>query len=380
MIRTLRTDAEFLTALDKLLQIICQKLQLTKTQYRLAEEHYRAVGRWLEQEGSILAPYRPIIYPQGSLPMGTTNKPLSREEYDLDFVCELLIDWRRTNPIDLLSKVEFRLREHDDYRSRIERKNRCVSLKYAHDFHLDIVAACSNSALGEGQIRVPDRELKSWRDSNSKQYIAWFDRIAETYAVSARCLDHAEPLPQQESLEEKAPLRCAIQLMKRCRDLTFTGEKSGLAPASILLSTLCAECYQGQESVSEAIFGILQGICYRIANTKGRLQVWNQANQVLEDLGERWDRNPCAYQEFVIWIGEFSRLWEQLMNTRGHAAIAGILAILFEENLTQAAMRDSANWVDQGRLAGQLGMVPKTGALTNRPCPIVVPKNTFYGD
>jgi hypothetical protein len=312
--------------------------------------------------------------------MGTTNKPLGREEYDLDFVCELLIDWRRTNPIDLLSKVEFRLREHDDYRSRIKRKNRCVSLKYAHDFHLDIVPACSNAALGEGQIRVPDRELKSWRDSNSKGYIAWFDRIAETYAVSAGCLDHAEPLPQQESLEEKAPLRCAIQLVKRCRDLAFTGEKSDLAPASILLSTLCAQCYQGQESVSEAIFGILQEIHHRIANTEGRLQVWNPANQVLEDLGERWDRNPRAYQEFVNWIGDFSRLWEQLMNTRGHAAIAGILAILFEENLTQAAMRDSANWVDQGRSAGQLGTVPKTGGLTTRPCPIIVPKNTFYGD
>lgn len=334
----------------------------------------------LEQEGSILAPYRPIIYPQGSLPMGTTNKPLDREEYDLDFVCELLIDWRRTNPIDLLSKVEFRLREHDDYRSRIERKNRCVSLKYAHDFHLDIVPSCSNPALGEGQILVPDRELKSWRDSNSKQYITWFDRIAETYAISAGRLDHAEPLPQQESLEEKAPLRCAIQLVKRYRDLAFTGEKSDLAPASILLNTLCAESYQGQESVSEAIFGILQGILYRIATTQGRLQVWNPANQVPEDLGERWERNPRAYQEFVHWIGNFHRRWEQLMNTTGHAAIAGILAILFEENLAQAAIRDSANWVDQGRLAGQLGTIPKTGVLTTRPCPIVIPKNTFYGD
>lgn len=93
MVTVFTTDAAFLSPLDRFLEGICRRLQLTPTQYELAKSHYEAVGNWLEQEDSILAPYRPVIYPQGSLPMGTTNKPLDKEEYDLDFICELAIPW-----------------------------------------------------------------------------------------------------------------------------------------------------------------------------------------------------------------------------------------------------------------------------------------------
>jgi hypothetical protein len=57
-----RKDALFLTRLDRILESICRKLQLTVTQYNLAESHYLAVGKWLEDKSSILAPYRPSLY------------------------------------------------------------------------------------------------------------------------------------------------------------------------------------------------------------------------------------------------------------------------------------------------------------------------------
>lgn len=377
MITSYREDASFLSPKDRILEAICAKLQLTTTQYKLANQHYESVGEWLEKDNSILALYNPKIYPQGSLPMGTTNKPRGREEYDLDFVCELSIPWQNISPNELVSKFEFRIREHKDYASRMERKNRCIRLTYAHDFHLDIVPACSNQRLGEGQILIPDREAQGWRHSNSKKFIEWFDSQTMKLLI-AKHLDHAEPLPKQESLEEKAPLKFAVQLFKRYRDVAFK-DTPELAPVSIVLSTLCATYYQGQESVFEAIEGILLGIAVAVEQNQGkRLEVWNPANQVPEDLGERWE-NQEAYMSFVKWIKSFKALWEKLKTARGYPNIGKILEALFDEYPTKEVIREDAERIEKLREKDRLGILPKSAILTSQTDIIKVPNNTFYG-
>ncbi len=77
--------------LDVLLELICARIQLTDTQYRSANEHYRAISDWLARSGSPVRLLSPTIYPQGSLSLGTTTKPLRRAEFDLDSVCQLSI-------------------------------------------------------------------------------------------------------------------------------------------------------------------------------------------------------------------------------------------------------------------------------------------------
>src|SRR5947208_71581 len=108
----------FDSQLDDLLDRICAALELSHTQHKTAEERYSAIGVWLSAPGSALARFRPEIYPQGSLRIGTTVKPFARLEYDLDLVCELVgLDWRKLrNPIAVLDAVEGRLREHETYR------------------------------------------------------------------------------------------------------------------------------------------------------------------------------------------------------------------------------------------------------------------------
>ncbi|MEQ9235849.1 nucleotidyltransferase domain-containing protein [Coleofasciculus sp. E2-BRE-01] len=375
MVTMFRADATFLSELDRILEGICRKLQLTPTQHDLARQHYEAVGNWLEHEGSILAPYHPKIYPQGSLAMGITNKPLGKEEYDLDFICELSIPWWTISPEDLVSKFEYRIREHQDYTARMERGNRCIRLTYAHNFHLDIVPACSNKGLGYGQIRIPDKKAKSWKDSNSKDYIKWFNKRAR----QSRRVDSAEPLPLQESLEEKPALKCAVQLFKRHRDVAFRNMLD-LAPVSIVLGTLCAIHYQGQESVGEAVAGILNGIAQSIAQNQGSiLLVLNPANKVREDLGERW-KNAEAYEKFVVWIGEFNKLWLELSNAKGYPEISRLLETLFDEQPTRDVIREDAVQVGNIRGTGQLGILPGSGTLTSQPGAIHIPKNTFYGN
>jgi hypothetical protein len=262
----------------------------------------------------------------------------------------------------------------------MNRGKRCIRLTYAHDFHLDIVPACSNAVLGYGQIRIPDRELKNWRDGNSRAYIDWFNKqaVRVNHKIQDRSMDHAEPLPKPESLEDKPALKYAVQLFKRYRNIAFI-DMPDMAPVSIVISTLCAQHYQGQTSVNEAVSGILAGVATSIRQNQGkRLQVWNPANNVPEDLGERWE-NEKAYTYFVNWIAGFCRLWQQLSEAKGYEEISRRLEALFGEQPTKDVIREDGTRLSQNRLRAQLGISSETGMLTSHPNAIRVPNNTFYG-
>jgi len=146
--------------LDDLLTRICEALQLSPSQHELAVERYTAVGRWLAAPDSSLARFRPEIYPQGSLRIGTTTKPLKRQEYDLDAVAEFQVATTSfPRPVILLDLLEERLLEHPQYSTMLERKNRCVRLNYANEFHIDFLPGCPDPRLGGTCLLVPDRSL-----------------------------------------------------------------------------------------------------------------------------------------------------------------------------------------------------------------------------
>jgi hypothetical protein len=96
--------------LDRLLDRIGVKLQISSTAYNLADERYHSVSAWLNDEKSPLKIYRPRIYPQGSINLGTTTKPVGEAEYDLDFVCEFQIKREEClDPLIMLDLLEQRL-------------------------------------------------------------------------------------------------------------------------------------------------------------------------------------------------------------------------------------------------------------------------------
>jgi hypothetical protein len=199
---------------DDLLTRICSKLQISPTQHQLAETRYHAIGEWLSADGSRLAKYNPQIYAQGSLRIGTTVKPLFAQEYDLDLVCEIHVDpLLFPNPVELLNLVEGRLREHQIYNEMIERKNRCIRINYAGDFHLDILPACPDTASGATCVVVPDREARCWKHSNPKGFASWFDATAAE--VRPEFKRFAEPLPEQVAAEDMVVLKLVVQLLKR---------------------------------------------------------------------------------------------------------------------------------------------------------------------
>jgi hypothetical protein len=362
------------TLLDELLLRICSKLQLTPTQQEMAEDRYLAAGRWVAAEGSTLHRYHPQIFPQGSLRIGTTVKPLAREEFDLDFVLQLEMEWR--NPILVLDEVEARFRAHDTYRDMIERKNRCIRLNYKNDFYMDVLPARPDrTALGTCLL-VPDRELHIWVPSNPKGFAAWFEsreavrRLAERVAI--------EPLHGVETLANKSPLQLAVQLWKRHRDIDFR-DRPKLAPVSIVLTTLAGLHYNGEQSVYEALLMILTRTLGSLPSS-GRLSVCNPSNPK-EDLADRWNR-PEAYRAFVNSTQDLLTRWQRLPQTVGIDETTTTLKLLFGEKVTLAAVRDHAVALEQKRSAQELAVRRNTGLITSTATSAAVPikRNTFFGD
>lgn len=361
---------------DDLLHRIGEKLQLSATDHQTAETRYQAIGNWLSAEDSSLSVYDPQIYPQGSLRIGTTVKPRAQEEFDLDLVCKIQVDPQVfPNPIDLLNRVEARLQEHGTYKDMLERKNRCVRINYANEFHLDILPACPDRYAGGTCVVVPDREARSWKPSNPKGYAAWFEGIADRSAISFR--KEIEPLPEQEALLAKAPLKRAVQLIKRWRDVYYE-DNPELAPISIVLTTLAAKHYGQEPSAGDAVTSILRGIVASIPSY-GRLEVCNPSNP-REDLSERWDECPENYRAFVSGIVEFERQWREVNDLRG-AQLTDRLKQLFGVAPTESAIKDQADFIERQRRGNGLGIHSATGIIvsSNSPSSVSVRPNTFYG-
>lgn len=364
--------------LDDLLHRVGVRLQLTETQHGLATARYESIADWFEREGSPIAAYSPHIYPQGSLKVGTTVRPIGRCEFDLDLVCVLQVAPQTfKNPEDALVLIEKRLQAHGQYVVMLDRKKRprCVRVLYADDFHLDIVPACPYPVAGEHAIVVPDRNLQSWHPSNPHGFAAWFEKEAGKALLIAK----ADPVPGFELVERKAPLKRVVQLMKRWRDVAFR-EDPKLAPSSIVLTTLAATHYDGDASVYSALAKILFGIA-RSLPAQGRLVVLNPVS-LQEDLSDGWDRVSGAYEAFCTRLSGFAARWHALSRARGIPAAAAILEELFDEEVG-TLVKAQAQMIQAVRKQRLLGVDRRNVALRSVVASagvVPVQRNTFYGD
>ena len=351
----------FETQLDDLLMRICIELQLEDNRYKLAVASYQAVGKWLESQ-SLVMRLRPTIYPQGSMLLDTTVKPLLGDEYDLDFVCEFICGTTFfREPAEALNLIERSLRANGAYDPMVERMNRCVRLNYAREFHMDILPACKDTQNGGTCILVPDRRLHDWTPSNPKGFGAWFsDRARQVFLRTL--LEKAAPIPAQQNAERKPPLKLCVQLWKRWRDVRYKGNPD-TAPISIVLTTLAGLIYRGERSVAAAIGNILEETANAARTTHPRLVVLNPSNHD-EDLSERWDSNSGSYREFVKGVIEFESQWKALAQARGIDKVARALEGLFGAEIAKRVVEKQTRDIEAARSRNEIGMRKGSGIIT----------------
>lgn len=367
-------STDFIADLDALLYEVCEELQLTPGRHIQAEQRYHAVAGILEGAGSPFADFGPKIYPQGSMRLGTTVRPI-QGPHDLDFVFELSAPYERIDPMKLIQTLFEVLKSNGVYRDMVELKNRCVRIIYANEFYMDILPACVDSRSGANCIQIPDRQVKSWKPSNPIGYADWFKRQV---VLSPRVLlEKAVPLPAQQRTEDKRPLQLIVQLIKRWRDLYFEGTAG--APISIVLTTLAADHYQGEQSIGEGLLIVLDRIVSAIATAErqgSRLAVHNPSNHA-EDLSERWDEDPSAYRRFTCGIREFAADWREVLS-RGRN-LNSELNRLFGEAVVEQGRVKKAQHLQEARKAGLLGVTSAGRIVSVSAGTTPLRANTFHG-
>lgn len=370
--------------LDLLLEQIAATLQLTPTQFERAETAYGAVTEWLAADGSPLAPYRPALYPQGSAALRTNNRPVGRNDHDVDVVCQLLVTgW---DAMGVYEAIYQRLADHGTYRTMLERKDRCVRLNYEREFHLDIIPAepapRPDLRWGELAVRIPDRARAGWTPSNPAGYVRWFHEQAET-ARLAKAAREAAPLPRPVTTGDATVLALVVQLIKRYRDLRFTEPaRSELAPRSVVLTTLAAMGYDGEQRTSVALHQVVTSMAAAVrAAWPGRAVIPNPTNPA-ERFCDKFTAE--SYAEFVDFV---LRLEAEVMailapSASGLTMLKQKLDTLFGDEPVRKAFVDYADRVakaaGEGRIRASAGAgLTVVGAVTDPGR--VVPGHRFFG-
>lgn len=367
--------------IDDLLNRIAESLQLDDSRRLAAERSYSAVSDWISRDAGFFKEVPFDIYPQGSFRVGTTVKPYSGSEFDLDIVIHLAARYAGFDPMKTLNELERRLRESGTYASMVERKNRCIRLNYANEFHMDILPGFHESIYDHNRLMVPDRALKDWTASNPKGYAQWFEsKFIRQDLILLEKARSVEELPENLPYQLKQPLQRAVQLIKRYRDVYFQ-DKPELATSSIILTTLAGMFYGSQTSEYQTIKAIVTGINDAIPLQKGKvIEIVNPANTD-EKFSDKWESEPELYDAFVVFIRDFKQVWDQIHSTFGIHKVIDIIKPAFGDTVSTTALREQVDFIEKARISGRLGVVRNSGILTGAIGHGVsqIKRNNFYG-
>ena len=329
--------------------------------YTQATERYEAVGNWLLAEGSSLRASDPVVYPQGSFAIGTVVRPLLGDDYDLDAVVQLADPRQLWTPATLKSSVGERLQEHATYRRLLQGEGRrCWTLNYSavdarHGFHLDLLPSVP-SATQPSQTGRPDQSVTpnasvtaiaitnrvsplkvEWCESDPKGYAAWFERrmIPLTERNDMFAGDRLAGVEAVRQVTSRTPLQYVIQLLKRHRDVLFLG-KGEHAPISIIITTLAAMAYEGEDTIEGALLGVVSRLGRGIEQRAGEIFIRNPVRPT-ENFADRWRGDPKKVTAFTSWV-QATRDFASRLQAGTSAALQGELEKALGESSAKEAM------------------------------------------
>ena len=202
------------------LEVVCETLELSDSDYEVAKKRYEGVGEWLAgSDDPLLASI--AIGLQGSVAIRTTVKPIGANEHDVDLIAHVSNLDMAVSPSALKGSIGRRLRGNGNYAPLLEEMPRCWRLNYANEFHMDITPSIPNPLCRFDGELVPDKTLKEWKASNPKGYRVLFEKRASLLPrvrmKTRRAMDSVradiEPYPVNSGF--KGILRRTVQITKR---------------------------------------------------------------------------------------------------------------------------------------------------------------------
>ena len=131
------------------------------------------IDSYLQSTDVIGAAYIDLI-PQGSMAHKTIIKPFNSHEFDADVLLQLepQYEWAAKDYIEALYQA---FRASGNYKDRVTRKNRCVTIQYANDCHIDVVPFLE---LQPDMFYITNRnegENGTYERTDPTGYTAWLD-------------------------------------------------------------------------------------------------------------------------------------------------------------------------------------------------------------
>ncbi len=392
---------------DILLADVAARIQLSPTDYAKAESRYKAIADWIDRPGSPLCGRIGLVYPQGSMAIGTTvARHSDRDEYDIDLIAELDL-WPGATPEAVLGTLHQAIRgeQGSRYWGKTERRTRCVTVSYGDGLHLDITPA-------ERRINTPDRECDIFHSkpedpkeartriaANPYGFGEWFK--AQTPADKAFGLyferrsialakADTEPVPEQVPAYCKSRAVIALQLLKRQRNILYADREGQRRPPSILMSwSVAAHANQRKTLVDELIWQAeaLRNILLKAEDLGQLVHVVNPICPA-DVLTDRWPEGRADQQQFAEDLSVFLIDMAALRLAQTPAEMLPILERLFGERPARNAVRGYFERVGDVIPPGSGLVVPTSGRIPVAITGLSVmpsiaqtsPPHTFFGD
>lgn len=368
------------------LETICQELEITESQHKEAQRRYETIGNWLSKSDD----YRLMlsqIYPQGSIKIGTTVKPISHDEFDVDLVYHLKMVNGDTSPSAVNKLVGDRLRVDQKYKKMMEPLKRGWRINYANEFHLDITPSIKNPQCQNGGELVPDRKLQDWKPSNPLGYAKWFEAHAALQPqmiIEMAAKAEVEPFPGQSQF--KGVLKRSVQIFKRLRDVYFQYKNSEIKPISVIITTLAAKSYKNcvenrqHSSELDLLMDILDGMedFIRIYNISGK-KIYVVPNETTtgENFAEKWNIDHKRADAFYEWKEAALSTLNNFWTLEGWDVINAKMSESFGPRVVRRSFSKYNQAINDSRTNRTLKVLPGIGFAANKG--IKVPPNTFFG-
>ena len=208
---------------------------------------------------------------QGSYGLDTLVKPVNEDdEYDADIqvVMNPNPTWRARDYLDAL--CETLSREHN-FVDKIELGNRCVTLNYAGDFHLDVVPRVTR----QGGHFICNREKDCFEETDGTGYRNWF---------------------WEQSRITRVNLKRVVRLLKYVRD-----RQDNYVAKSILLTTLAGNAVHSSDRGTEAVRTVANTLTTVLTRMDGYLQRHPTMPEIKnpampsEDFNRHWNQDRYDY-------------------------------------------------------------------------------------
>jgi hypothetical protein len=370
---------------DQLLNDLADVLDVPASKYEEAKGHYEAVGSWLNLPDSKIAEYSPTIFSQGSFALGTAIRAIrGKDEYDVDAVCVINPpEGEELSQSAVKDLVGDRLKESARYSKMLAPYSggtRCWTLQYAESsrFHLDLLPAVPDGPSRLVMIGVPEEFARHslkitdtttwhlapppWPRSNPKGYALWFRSRMQVIFEQLRLRKAMEKRADAESIPDyavKTPLQRTVQLLKRHRDLHH--EPGPDRPLSILITTLAAMAYQGEDGLANTVLSVVPRMRSMLRDPSGGLASVVNPVDPHEDFTDGWKTRPQAASVFLDWLETIEREHEDLIKPSGIRSLNEKLAKSYGRIDSEAVLAKHASRTQV--------FAPKTSRLLLPPAP-----------